>query len=1017
MIVINKNILKRALRIISFVFFFFIFSSHIEASYPPTNCNSSCGDKPDLSNWPGKPYKQCMVGISGWAAEDQAKGYSIPSSITIPAGVSGEIVLYYKSVDGSALASFEFNGRTFNVTSLDGNGRAIINTGLHVTGGETFTVNSKREGSWSLGWISPNSDRTCGSRFCGPPLGGICTPFVPSNVSADISWAESFGNSIISQQCWGDSMEWIGDYDFNDYLLIVTVKPDASCGDGIVGNTEGEECDPPGSLCTLDVANGSCTNSCKCCVECSVSCPNPLVSSAPVNPPHPHSVSEYFFDNITSCEDRSTCENPQTRYADCYEILSNQPTVSLNIHPELVPTTLSFVSDSHTGSGTYKENGTISDDTVNDFMPYSSIRYQNEGDLFYFEATFLDSDNPIESAYIWFSKSLIKPVTPKFIDLDNSVTPNKYGAKSNSEFGFLLYHNLNTDSWVPYVPAISGSGDSATDVWKQAKSYSDVEIIDGKTVFSVPASNGQKTAKVLLYSITPANSGKKIVVKFSISFKSSGEALLPKLPDEGRYNIWMMANDTFGFTPYDNYEEYSDIVKNAIKNKWITNERIRYYDQWIDSGKDWNLNFDIPGVNLMITPSESVRTGLDISWEFDGDSDFPDNEFSDLVINLYKTEELNIPDEITLSNIHNGGGEVDSNSPFQPKVDGQHTDRIGSLNVSNNYYLLKIHGGSGNGSATLNFGNVGQGKIYFYITVFDKGGNVGVLERSFNLSDWIITHGGLLYSKDVNFEINLSKEPDDWDEKPLLKSIKYDHADISTELVGIGSLGIPTSPVKSENTSSYMLRPYKVDDPKNGYYQTYKGYFDRRKTYIPNLKDLGDFDILQGNLSTLGSGIGQNEIASVETDGNLFVDSKFICDRRGVFFVKGDLTIEGRITNQNLEKDACIFVVNGNVTIDNGKKVSESTMEYDEINAYILADGKIEIQQEEGESIYDGIYIDGGMHSLNEEGVIIKRSLKLADRLRFPVLVVKQNSKYGVLSRSLFGSSILLQSIEVGVRP
>ena len=242
MIVINKNILKRALRIISFVFFFFIFSSHIEASYPPTNCNSSCGDKPDLSNWPGKPYNQCMVGISGWAAEDQAKGYSIPSSITIPAGVSGEIVLYYKSVDGSALASFEFNGRTFNVTSLDGNGRAIINTGLHVTGGETFTVNSKREGSWSLGWISPNSDRTCGSRFCGPPQGGICTPFVPSNVSADISWAESFGNSIISQQCWGDSMEWIGDYDFNDYLLIVTVKPDEPFTVTIDGN--GGTCTP-----------------------------------------------------------------------------------------------------------------------------------------------------------------------------------------------------------------------------------------------------------------------------------------------------------------------------------------------------------------------------------------------------------------------------------------------------------------------------------------------------------------------------------------------------------------------------------------------------------------------------------------------------------------------------------------------------------------------------------------------------------------------------------------------------
>lgn len=795
------------------------------------------------------------------------------------------------------------------------------------------------------------------------------------------------------------------------------------CGDGTIDS--GEECEGSSS-CTCDGCGGdyedqpgTCSN-CKCCVRCSPSCPNPLVSSSPVNPPH--EVSEYLFDNITSCEDRSTCENPETKYADCYEILSNQPTVSLNIHPELVPTTLSFTSDTHTGSGTYKENGTISDDTVNDFMPYSGIRYQNEEDLFYFEATFSDTDYPIESAYIWFSKSAIKPVTPKFIDLDSSVTPNKYGAKNNSEFGFLLYHDLNTDSWIPYIPAISGSGDSATDVWKQAKSYSDVEIIDGKTIFSVPASSGQKTAKVLLYSITPANSGKKIVVKFSISFKNSGKELLPKLPDEGSYNVWMMANDTFGFTPYDNYEEYSDIVKNAIKNRWITNERIRYYDQWIDSGKDWNLNFDIPGVNLMITPSESVRTGLDIRWEFIGDTDLPDSEFSDLVINLYKTEGLNIPgDGITLSNINSGGGKVDKNADFQPKVNGEHTDIIGSLNESANYYLLKIHGGSGNGSATLNFGDVGQGKIYFYITVFDKGGNIGVLEKSFNLSDWIITHGGLVYSKNINVDINQNDKPDGWDSKPLLKNINYNYADISTELVGIESLGmpptLPTSPVKSENTSSYMLRPYKVDDPKNGYYQTYKGYFDRRKTYIPNLKDLGDFDTLQGDLSTLGSGIGQNEIASVEADGDLSVDKNFECDRRGVFFVKGNLTIDGKISNQNLEKDACIFVVNGNVTINNGDKVSKSTMDYDEINAYILADGKIEIQQEEGESIYDGIYIDGGIHSLNGDGVVIKRSLKLADRLRYPVLVVKQNSKYGVLSRSLFGSEIILQSIEVGVRP
>jgi len=480
----------------------------------------------------------------------------------------------------------------------------------------------------------------------------------------------------------------------------------------------------------------------------------------------------------------------------------------------------------------------------------------------------------------------------------------------------------------------------------------------------------------------------------------------------------MMANDTFGFTPYDNYEEYSDVVKNAIKNRWITNERIRYYDQWVNSGKHWNLNFDIPGVNFTVTPSESVRTGLDIRWNFVGDSDVP-GEFSDLVINLYKTEGLNIlGDGMTLLNTDYGGGVVDRNVPFQPKVDGQHTDIVGSLDEEVNNYLLKIEGGNGNGSATLNLGEVEQGKIYFYITVFDKGGNVGVAERSFNLGDWIITYGGLLYSNNVNFEINQSEELEEWKDKALLGSIDYSHADISAELVGIGSQERPTPPVKSGNTFSYMLRPYKVEDPKNGYYQTYKGYFDRRKTYIPNLKSLGDFDTLQGNLSTLGGGITPDQITIVEADGDLSVNINFNCNRYGIFFVKGNLTIDGKITNGNVQKDACIFIVNGNVTIGNGEKVSNSTMEYDEINAYILADGKIEILQEGGESsIYDGIYIDGGMHSLNDEGIVIRRSLKFSDRLRFPVLVVKQNSKYGVLSRSLFDPNIILQSMVVGVRP
>jgi hypothetical protein len=34
------------------------------------------------------------------------------------------------------------------------------------------------------------------THFGGPPQGGICTPFVPAYVSADISWATSSGNKL-----------------------------------------------------------------------------------------------------------------------------------------------------------------------------------------------------------------------------------------------------------------------------------------------------------------------------------------------------------------------------------------------------------------------------------------------------------------------------------------------------------------------------------------------------------------------------------------------------------------------------------------------------------------------------------------------------------------------------------------------------------------------------------------------------------------------------------------------------
>ncbi len=159
----------------------------------------------------------------------------------------------------------------------------------------------------------------------------------------------------------------------------------------------------------------------------------------------------------------------------------------------------------------------------------------------------------------------------------------------------------------------------------------------------------------------------------------------------------------------------------------------------------------------------------------------------------------------------------------------------------------------------------------------------------------------------------------------------------------------------------------------------------------------------------------ETEIAVVEREGNFTVSDTFNCNRQGVFFVNGNLTIQGKIANDNLNKDACIFIVGGEVTIGKGTDFAGTQLEYDQVNAYILSDGKIVIENDITD--FNGLYISGGIHSLSNPGVVFQRSLKVADRLRFPALVVNHHSKYGMLAGRIFGNEAIIQSTEVGLKP
>jgi hypothetical protein len=161
----------------------------------------------------------------------------LPTTIG-PIKEGGTVVLYYKNLLShehrpQLVFSYEDSfGATqtesIRIPTLDSNRRAKVITDIKIPPGGTLTLTGlydtppSSDAAW--GWESPNSDQTCGSGLLGPPR--QCIPYSKINVSADISWAQNDDETeILSTQCWADSKEWVGDYDFEDYFLQIGYIP------------------------------------------------------------------------------------------------------------------------------------------------------------------------------------------------------------------------------------------------------------------------------------------------------------------------------------------------------------------------------------------------------------------------------------------------------------------------------------------------------------------------------------------------------------------------------------------------------------------------------------------------------------------------------------------------------------------------------------------------------------------------------------------------------------------------
>lgn len=700
--------------------------------------------------------------------------------------------------------------------------------------------------------------------------------------------------------------------------------------------------DSAGSKCSGDIIPcTNCVDEDPPCEECSLgSCPAPLTDTGDPS---------LKLANYRSCQNGEYCDD-DWKYGDCYE---NKP------GPDPDPNPIVTVLPNGQASTLGCTSSTYSSTNVNSSIPM--------------KVTYTDSDggSDIEAIYVWYKIDSVVPNTPQYIDL-NSDSGQIAKTYTNDSFGFMMHKEGS--NWIPYIPSLVGGG---SDIWVKANVSGNSFDIYG------PSSS----AMIRVENTSVSISGNNVILNFNANFGTSSVK-------EGMYNIFVMANDVFGFTPYDNYGPGVTKI-----GDYFDQEEIRYYNVWTDSNKDWGYDKTPPSVT---TPDIEVTgpTKIKISW-----NTTDTNIITSIVGNIYISNGVETTDQIR---------EVVLNNPGVPTVVSpydlleQGNNLVGNLSSG---YIAKATGissNSVNGNIEMNLGSNREGSTVFYLTSFDIACNPWNNSSLYNLEDWIITNGGFVYSSTgIDFKVKDVSDPNLWTPISLLNKISPTRADISTELFG-DALGGPRALDKNSTNKSYSVSPftgYKVYD----FYKDVKSAFERREVGISNISRWN-------TASLVGTLPGDtSKIYVLDRNGDLTVGdtNPFVCNGKGIFFVKGNLIINNSILNgSNPSYDACIFVVSGDLTINPGRNSSGGTIGYDEINGYFLVNGSVNIAQD---SSYDGLYVSGGIQSLGSFN--IDRYLGLAYRDTHPLLVVNHHSKYGFLSSILVGNPIDMVKVEVGFKP
>jgi hypothetical protein len=767
-----------------------------------------------------------------------------------------------------------------------------------------------------------------------------------------------------------------------------------SCGDGCGGNTSStcyctSNCTPnacPSSYYTTDQGNGSiiyddCENVCGIEQERICYCP---------------AAECVDLDNQTnwldSCPAGETCRTydgpvpipnnpsgcPATQDKRCYNADNEKPQVQL---VEIVPR-----GDITNPQANLKDNwlgrlirkiraAEFSEDTI---LNYHSTTHSGRGLDFQsgggvnnpvgLRAVYSDTDgrDDILALYIWWN-----PSSTKSFPTPRQITSGQARTNSEQNWGFMISRDSIGGNWEDvYAPRTSGTDRQ----WIREGSISeDIEIFGPTPEYMVRISN-----------ISISDSGaNRIELELTLEFLTDTNDTVKT----AQYNIWSMANDYIGFT------------------RFMTDGNIKDYDEWRDSNEDWSLDMEIS--------------------EFDGFSSPVDSEVSEVTIDIDVSDD----DEVAHVRLDACKTGIDSPTPLSSNLlpgsyDLLTCDSFSAENIdmTSQDSLLGSDGNSVNSDsyqaqAVINLGTNSEGAITYYLTVLDKAGNVIQDFNLYKLEQWAIVKDGLVFGREGVTSSTRELEDGKWDTHSFLNQYDETTVDLTNQvLLGARSQSLIflRELVRTGVNSSFSAANYPGLFLGHPYQELKVAYED--KIQGSTFQKVSVSETISGNLSDICSA----SRCVLESTSSLSINN-LVCDTKALIAVQDDVYITPDITNGD-EEDVCIILAQGDINVRPGGTDPTQKPFYDTIEAFLIAGQQIDLIAE-GDGSDDGLYLEGGLVSFtpsvsgDRSSVNNQREIHYSSMGLYPVIVVDNNSKYGLFGREVFGSQIYVFKSEVGFKP